>query len=181
VSKLSGIQHVATLGLQHWSDVPPRFPGTIQAGLQPPFRCAAAMDHLKGQEGSAYPEAPVYWCGEVSDEEAGRWNDQKAAQWLKDHAAEFSGIEEQQPHFLSVNHKGSARYTLADVATQRMRPTVDDESAPDNLWLAGDWTQSPMACGSIEAAVTSGLMAARSILQALDCDVHFPISGVASS
>lgn len=184
VDKLKQIGHVATLGLQHWSDVPPRYPGTIQAGLQAPFRCAAAMDHLKGKEGAAYPQAPVYWCGEVGDDEASRWNDHKAqmaSQWLKDHAAEFSGVKEQQPHFLSVNHVGSARYTLADVETQGARPAVDDPSAPGNLWLAGDWTQSPMACGSIEAAVTSGLMAARSILQALDCEVHFPISGVSAS
>jgi uncharacterized protein with NAD-binding domain and iron-sulfur cluster len=39
-----------------------------------------------------------------------------------------------------------------------------DESGYDNLFLAGDWTDSGMNAGCIESAVMSGLQAANAIL-----------------
>ena len=38
-----------------------------------------------------------------------------------------------------------------------------DESGVDNLWLAGDWTRNGINGGCVEAAVTSGMQAARAL------------------
>jgi uncharacterized protein with NAD-binding domain and iron-sulfur cluster len=43
----------------------------------------------------------------------------------------------------------------------RLRP---DESGYDNLVLAGDWTDSGLNAGCIEAATLSGLQAANAVL-----------------
>jgi uncharacterized protein with NAD-binding domain and iron-sulfur cluster len=42
----------------------------------------------------------------------------------------------------------------------RLRP---GEAAPSNLALAGDWTRNGICGGSVEAAVTSGKLAARAL------------------
>ena len=58
----------------------------------------------------------------------------------------------------------------ANPSTQQARRYVYDTGL-SNLWLAGDWTRSALSCGSIEAAVTSGLEAANHILETLGCVV----------
>ncbi len=175
------INHVATIGLQFWATQAPKFPAAIVAGLAGPLRCSAAMDHLQGGEGPAYTQPPVYWCGEVDDDVARRWqaDPSEANNWLRQNAGQFVGGAPAHPPFLSVNLVGSARYVLSDVQTQAARRDVFHADAP-NLWLAGDWTRSAFGCGSIEAAVTSGLEAARQILEKLGCDVQFPIVGALS-
>ena len=40
---------------------------------------------------------------------------------------------------------------------------MSDESGYDNLFLAGDWTDSGINAGCIEAAVLSGLQAANAV------------------
>jgi uncharacterized protein with NAD-binding domain and iron-sulfur cluster len=64
---------------------------------------------------------------------------------------------------LSVNIDPSDRYVLSIPGTDdyRLRP---DESGFDNLVLAGDWTDSGLNSGCIEAAVLSGLQAANAII-----------------
>ncbi len=64
---------------------------------------------------------------------------------------------------LSVNIDPSDRYVLSIPGTDdyRLRP---DESGYDNLVLAGDWTDSGLNSGCIEAAVLSGLEAANTII-----------------
>ena len=64
---------------------------------------------------------------------------------------------------LSVNVDPSDRYVLSIPGTDeyRLRP---DESGFDNLVLAGDWTDSGLNSGCIEAAVLSGLQAANVIV-----------------
>jgi uncharacterized protein with NAD-binding domain and iron-sulfur cluster len=60
------------------------------------------------------------------------------------------------------NFSGTERYALstADGLSFRLRP---DQSGFDNLFLAGDWTRNGIDGGSVEAAVTSGVLAARAI------------------
>ncbi len=174
--RLGAIHSRATIGVQHWTEGAPRFPGAIVSGLQGTFRCASAMGHLN--EGHTYKPAPVYYCGDCNDEIAQSLRDDPAVlhEWLQAHAGKFQrGIEAHPPH-VSINDSYSARYVCADVRTQAARPFVF-ESGVQNLWLAGDWTRTALSCGSIEAAVTSGLEAARHILRNLGCDVHFPIVG----
>ncbi len=64
---------------------------------------------------------------------------------------------------VSVNIDPSDRYvqSLPGTDRYRLRP---DESGYDNLVLAGDWTDSGMNAGCIEAAVMSGLEAANALL-----------------
>lgn len=175
------INHVATIGLQFWATQAPKFPAAIVAGLAGPLRCAAAMDHLQGGEGPTYTQPPVYLCGEVDDPVAQRWQADTTERdhWLRQNAGQFVTGSLVHPSHLSVNQLGSERYVLSDVQTQAARRDVFHADAP-NLWLAGDWTRSAFGCGSIEAAVTSGLEAARHLLQALGCTVHFPITGALS-
>jgi uncharacterized protein with NAD-binding domain and iron-sulfur cluster len=64
---------------------------------------------------------------------------------------------------LSVNADPSDRYVLSIPGTDkhRLRP---DEGGYDNLVLAGDWTDTGLNSGCIEAAVMSGLQAANALV-----------------
>jgi uncharacterized protein with NAD-binding domain and iron-sulfur cluster len=64
---------------------------------------------------------------------------------------------------VSVNIDPSDRYVQSVPGSDkyRLRP---DESGYDNLFLAGDWTDSGMNAGFIEGAVMSGLQAANALL-----------------
>jgi uncharacterized protein with NAD-binding domain and iron-sulfur cluster len=64
---------------------------------------------------------------------------------------------------VSVNVDPSDRYvqSLPGTDRYRLRP---NESGYDNLVLAGDWTDSGLNAGCIEAAVVSGLQAANALL-----------------
>ena len=64
---------------------------------------------------------------------------------------------------MSVNVDPSDRYVQSVPGTERYR-LRPDESGYDNLILAGDWTDSGMNAGCIEAATMSGLEAANAVL-----------------
>lgn len=63
---------------------------------------------------------------------------------------------------VSVNVDPSDRYVQSIPGTDRYRLRAD-ESGYDNLVLAGDWTDSGINAGCIEAAVMSGLQAANAV------------------
>ncbi|WP_224977096.1 FAD-dependent oxidoreductase [[Mycobacterium] nativiensis] len=63
---------------------------------------------------------------------------------------------------ISVNVDPSDRYVQSIPGSDRYRLRAD-ESGYDNLVLAGDWTDSGMNAGCIEAAVMSGLQAANAV------------------
>jgi uncharacterized protein with NAD-binding domain and iron-sulfur cluster len=65
--------------------------------------------------------------------------------------------------YWTANVDPSDRYVLSLPGTDRYR-LRSDESGYDNLFLAGDWTDSGMNAGCIESAVMSGLQAANAIL-----------------
>jgi uncharacterized protein with NAD-binding domain and iron-sulfur cluster len=65
--------------------------------------------------------------------------------------------------FWTANIDPSDRYVQALPGTNRHR-LRSDESGYDNLFLAGDWTDSGLNAGCIEAAVLSGLQAANAVL-----------------
>ena len=73
------------------------------------------------------------------------------------------GEEALKTQHVSVNVDPSDRYVQSIPGTEqyRLRP---DESGYDNLVLAGDWTDSGLNAGCIEAAVLSGLQAANALL-----------------
>ena len=63
-----------------------------------------------------------------------------------------------------ANVDPSDRYVQSLPGTDRYR-LRSDESGYDNLFLAGDWTDSGLNAGCIEAAVLSGLQAANAVRQ----------------
>lgn len=64
---------------------------------------------------------------------------------------------------VSVNIDPSDRYVQSVPGSDKYR-LRSDESGYDNLFLAGDWTDSGINAGCIEAAVMSGLQAANALL-----------------
>jgi uncharacterized protein with NAD-binding domain and iron-sulfur cluster len=64
--------------------------------------------------------------------------------------------------FWRANIDGSERYVLSVKGSTRYRLRAD-ESGFENLYLAGDWTRNGLNAGCVEAAVISGLQAARAI------------------
>lgn len=175
---LASIHHRATVALQNWTEGETVQSRVVISGLSAPMRCAAPMNHL-ASEGPSYPKPPVYYCGDIDDEEAALWHDRAVAEaWLDRHAPAFQHGARCTEPVVKVNDKDSARYVMADPSTQQERRYVH-QTGIENLWLAGDWTRSALSCGSIEAAITSGLEAARDILVKLDPDVdfHFSIVG----
>ncbi len=65
--------------------------------------------------------------------------------------------------YLRANVDPSDRYVLSLPGTGRYRLRAD-ESGYDNLVLAGDWIDSGLNAGCIEAAVVSGVQAANAVL-----------------
>jgi uncharacterized protein with NAD-binding domain and iron-sulfur cluster len=73
------------------------------------------------------------------------------------------GVSALDTQHVSVNIDPSDRYVQSVPGSDKYR-LRSDESGYDNLVLAGDWTDSGMNAGCIEAAVMSGLQAANALL-----------------
>jgi uncharacterized protein with NAD-binding domain and iron-sulfur cluster len=64
--------------------------------------------------------------------------------------------------YFRANFVATERYVLSLPGTIRYR-LWPDQSGYENLFLAGDWTRNGIDAGSIESAVTSGMLAAQAI------------------
>lgn len=64
--------------------------------------------------------------------------------------------------FWNANLEPGYRYALSVPGSVKHR-LAPDGSGVDNLYLAGDWTRTPLDAGCMEAAVMSGRMAARAL------------------
>jgi uncharacterized protein with NAD-binding domain and iron-sulfur cluster len=73
------------------------------------------------------------------------------------------GPEAFDSQYWTANVDPADRYVQSLPGTGRYR-LRSDESGYDNLFLAGDWTDSGLNAGCIEAAVLSGLQAANAVL-----------------
>jgi uncharacterized protein with NAD-binding domain and iron-sulfur cluster len=73
-----------------------------------------------------------------------------------------SGSARLASHYLRANVDPSSRYVLSLPGTGAARLRAD-ESGYDNLFLAGDWIDSGLNAGCIEAAVMSGVEAANAV------------------
>lgn len=74
-----------------------------------------------------------------------------------------TGEDRLDAQYIRANVDPSDRYVLSLPGTGRFRLRVD-ESGYANLVLAGDWTDSGLNAGCIEAAVMSGIQAANAVL-----------------
>ena len=72
------------------------------------------------------------------------------------------GSDRFDSQYWTANVDPSDRYVQSLPGTDRFR-LRSDESGYDNLFLAGDWTDSGLNAGCIEAAVVSGLQAANAV------------------
>lgn len=79
---------------------------------------------------------------------------------------ERSGSARFDAQFWRANVDPSERYVLSLPGTSRYR-LAPDESGFANLTLAGDWTRCGLDSGCVEAAVTSGLLAAHALRPAV--------------
>jgi uncharacterized protein with NAD-binding domain and iron-sulfur cluster len=109
---------------------------------------AAGVEHLRDR-------ALVLWPGAEAAGNPGAfdWNllyDQTGA----------AGEDRVRAQYWRANIFGSERYVLTPPGSIefRLRPS---EAVPANLALAGDWTRNGICGGSVEAAVTSGRLAAQ--------------------
>ena len=73
-----------------------------------------------------------------------------------------TGDKRLDAQYWRANIDPSARYVLSPPGSSRFR-LHPDASGVDNLYLAGDWTFTPMNSGCVEAATMSGFKAARAI------------------
>jgi uncharacterized protein with NAD-binding domain and iron-sulfur cluster len=122
-------------------------PGETQAQADARAR-AAGLEHLRRNAGAVWP-------GGVDGDGALRWD-------LLADPLDRAGEERLAAQYWRANIFGSERYVLTPPGSvgHRLRP---DESGVENLVLAGDWTRNGICGGSVEAAVTSGKLAARAL------------------
>jgi uncharacterized protein with NAD-binding domain and iron-sulfur cluster len=73
------------------------------------------------------------------------------------------GAARLRAQYWRANTTGSERYVLTPAKSVLDRLAAD-ESGVDNLVLAGDWTRNGIDGGCVEAAVTSGMQAARALI-----------------
>jgi uncharacterized protein with NAD-binding domain and iron-sulfur cluster len=73
-----------------------------------------------------------------------------------------AGEQRLDEQFLGANFQPTERYVMTRAGTVSYRLRAD-QSGFENLKLAGDWTRNGIDGGSVEAAVTSGMQAARAI------------------
>ncbi len=72
------------------------------------------------------------------------------------------GAQRLLAQYVRANFAATERYVLSLPGTIRHR-LWPDQSGYENLLLAGDWTRNGIDAGSIESAVTSGMLAAQAI------------------
>jgi uncharacterized protein with NAD-binding domain and iron-sulfur cluster len=75
---------------------------------------------------------------------------------------EVTGEARLDAQWLRANFQPTERYVMTRAGSVEHRLGAD-ESGFDNLKLAGDWTRNGIDGGSVEAAATSGMQAARAI------------------
>jgi uncharacterized protein with NAD-binding domain and iron-sulfur cluster len=120
-------------------------PGETQAAADLRAR-AAGLDHLRAN-------ATVQWPGARTRDGGYDWG-------LLYDPEDRDGEERLAAQYWRANIFGSERYVLTPPGSIafRLRP---GESGASNLALAGDWTRNGVCGGSVEAAVTSGKLAAK--------------------
>jgi uncharacterized protein with NAD-binding domain and iron-sulfur cluster len=189
---LQYVETTATIAFQLWLQPslpelgwPESMPSPVLAGFVQPIDTWADMSHLLEWEGwpeSTQPRSIAYFCGPMQDGartiERGR---ELALDYLKRHLPTLWPTIRQRPiwdllvspngahgaarfddQYYRVNIEGTERYVQSVPGSLRYRLRSDD-SGFENMVLAGDWTRNGMNSGCVEAAVMSGLQAARAL------------------
>lgn len=178
---LAKIGTTATQSVQVWWSSPHAHMGwdqgpAVATAYEESLDTFADMSHLLEVESFPDARACSYFVGSIEDHEepalmpARQRRD--ADRWFHDHLAHLLpgamdrgalATEKIVDRYDRVNVRPSDRYVLSLPGTGRHR-RPSDRSGFGHLYLAGDWTRTGMNVGSVEAAVMSGLRAARGIL-----------------
>jgi uncharacterized protein with NAD-binding domain and iron-sulfur cluster len=75
--------------------------------------------------------------------------------------------------YIRSNTLPSDLYVLSNAGTKKYRLSCQDRHF-GNLWIVGDWTGCRLDMGYVEAAVTSGLLAARALLKDISIPGYAP-------
>lgn len=181
------VRTVATQGMQLWLRPDEKTlgwerPGATVTAYQRPFETFASMPHtLWAEEWPAddRPRSVAYFCGSLpscddsscypeplvrqAHADATEFVDRKLGVYFPNAVRDGRFLRDLlTSEYLSVNIDPSDRYVQSVPGSDkyRLRP---DESGYDNLVLAGDWTDTGINAGCIEAAVVSGLQAANAV------------------
>jgi uncharacterized protein with NAD-binding domain and iron-sulfur cluster len=131
----------------------PAYPATQQAAM-----CQAAVDFLTQSAGVYLPAA----CP------GGRF-DWNVLHCSKDPA--LQGPARFGEQYWRVNIDPTERYVLSVTGSSAYRMTAGG-SGFDNLYLTGDWTETVINAGCMEATITAGLQAAKAIADRPGAIVH---------
>lgn len=166
-------------------------PGSTVSGYEAPFDTYSSMPHLVGREdwGAQPPSSVAYFCSALADSEADPevasdrvranavhfleqsgseiWplarKPDRSFDWCRLHGASHGDSRDLDAHYWVANVDPSDRYVQSLPGTGRYRIAAD-ESGFENLSLAGDWIDTGLNAGCIEAAVISGIQAANALL-----------------
>ncbi len=170
------------------------YEGATVSGYVAPFDTYASMSHLIAQEDWPADESPrsiAYFCGALSDRQAVEpaaahaLVRQNAVEFLRQRVGHFwpaaitadgdfrwdllcgggaaRGDGRLESQHWQANTDPSDRYVQSLPGTAAHRLPADG-SGCSNLFLAGDWVNSGLNAGCIEAAVMSGIEAANAVL-----------------
>jgi len=168
-----------------WS--PPRH--TVITNYEQPLNTIADMSHVLPDEDTPAIGARcvLYLCGLLRDgvvpedstqKDADAIVQEQARQWLScfvrtivrrydaANIIDFPGMpgtDSLSKQYYRANITPTERYVLSVPGTSRYRISPSDPRFR-NLFLAGDWTANGLNAGCVEAAVTSGVLAANAIL-----------------
>ena len=174
-------------------------PGSTVSAFAPPFDTYASMPHLVEHEqwGDAAPGTVSYFCAALDDATAAGGDAAAAVrrnleQFLAEHGSTvwpathrrhgggfdpsvLHGVDGRDPldaQHVVANTDPSDRYVQSLPGSGRYRLAAD-ESGFENLWLAGDWVDTGLNAGCIEAAVISGIQAANALAgRSIDAEVR---------
>ncbi len=184
-SMVTNVSTVATRSLQVWTatdETEMGWPhaGSTSAAYVPPFDTYASMSHLLETEGPQ-PDGPAavsYFCSVLPETHA---DPATADAQVAETAHDF--LNGGTDHIWPRMRTSDGGFRWREVLDTYTRANVDpsdryvqslpgsgahripaDASGFDSLTLAGDWTDSGLNAGCIEAAVISGLQAANTVL-----------------
>jgi uncharacterized protein with NAD-binding domain and iron-sulfur cluster len=174
---------VATQAAQLWLTTTPQEVGVADGGgrvtgaYAAPFDTYVDLGHLRAHEDwpdESKIEHIAYLCGVLDEREPDvRANLRRFLEHHPSGAGLREGLADRQgrpggtadDQYVRANVQGSDRYVQSLPGTVAARLPVDG-SRYVNLALAGDWTRSSVDAGCMEAAVSSGLAAARALSRA---------------
>lgn len=182
---VTNVRTVATKSFQVWTtkneqEMGWAHPGSTSAGFEGPYDTYASMPHLSGAEGwrAEGPATVSYFCSALPESDS---DPQRAAEYVERQARTFldcgtsyiwpkmstreDGFQWKHVHgfYARANVDPSDRYVQSLPGSSVYRLAAD-ESGFSNLFLAGDWVDSGLNAGCIEAAVVSGIQAANALL-----------------